>query len=58
MSDVIKVKGVEVYKIQTLVDRGIRLTLDLSEDAVPQAAQLMLIRQAGMPVTVTIEPEE
>lgn len=30
-----------VYKVATLTDGGIRITLDLSENAIPQAAQLM-----------------
>ena len=47
----------EVYKVQTLVDNGIRLTLDLPETAIQQAAMLMEIRREGIPILVTIKAE-
>ena len=40
----------QVYKIQTLVDGGIRLTLDLPETAIPQAAMLMEAKREGIPL--------
>ena len=43
-----------VYKVQTLVDMGLRVTLDLPEDAIAQAAQLMECRREGIPLVVTI----
>ena len=40
----------EVYKVQTLVDHGIRITLDLPESSIPQAAMLMECRRQGIPL--------
>lgn len=38
-----------VYKVQTLAsDHGIRLTLDLPETAIPQAAMLMDCQREGI----------
>jgi hypothetical protein len=34
-------------KIQTLADNGLRITLDLPENAVTQAAQLMELKRLG-----------
>lgn len=45
----------EVVKVQTLVDNGIRLTLDLPESAIIEAAQLMTFKRDGAPITVTVE---
>lgn len=39
-----------VYKVQTLVDGGIRLTLDLPETAIPQAAMLMECKRLEIPL--------
>jgi hypothetical protein len=39
-----------VAKVQTLVDFGLRITLDLSEDAITQAAQLMECKRQGIPL--------
>ena len=39
-----------VYKVQTLVDGGIRLTLDLPEQAIPQAAMLMECKREEIPL--------
>lgn len=47
----------EVVKIQTLADHGIRVTLDLSEDAIVEAAKLMECKRQGVVVQVTIEPD-
>lgn len=43
-----------VEKVQTLVDMGLRVTLDLPEDAVTQAAQLMELRRIGSSITVSV----
>ena len=45
-----------VYKVQTLVDMGLRITLDLPESAVTQAAQMMEIRRLGIPLRVDVHP--
>ena len=39
-----------VYKVQTLVDGGLRLTLDLPESAIPQAAMLMECKREEIPM--------
>lgn len=41
-----------VYKIQTLVDGGIRLTLDLPETAITQAALLMECQRQALGLNV------
>ena len=46
-----------VNKVSTLADGGLRVTLDLPEDAILAAAELMAVRQAGYPVNVTIAPD-
>jgi hypothetical protein len=50
----------EVAKVQTLADLGIRLTLDLPEDAVSVAAQLMECKRQGIPLVfeAKVEPEK
>lgn len=47
-----------VYKVQTLVDNGLRVTLDLSELAIPEAAQLMECKRQGIPLKVTISQDD
>lgn len=42
-----------VYKVQTLTDNGIRLTLDLPETAIPQMAMLAECRRDGIPLMFT-----
>jgi hypothetical protein len=37
-----------VYKVQTLVDQGLRLTLDLPEDAISAVAKLMEAKRDGV----------
>jgi len=37
-----------VYKVQTLSDGGIRLTLDMSENAIPQMAMLAQTKVDGI----------
>lgn len=46
-----------VYKVQTLVDMGIRITLDLPETAIPEAAMLMEARREGIPLIVEIKAD-
>lgn len=36
-----------VYKVQTLVDSGVRVTLDLDENSIMQMAQLAECQKAG-----------
>jgi hypothetical protein len=40
----------EIYKVQTLEDYGIRITIDLPEDAIPQMAMLAEARREGIPL--------
>lgn len=47
-----------VAKVQSLADGGIRLTLDLPEDAIMQAAQLMECKRWGAALNVTATPTE
>lgn len=39
-----------VYKVQTLVDGGVRVTLDLPETAIPQMAMLAECQREGIPL--------
>jgi len=41
-----------VYKVQTLVDNGLRITLDLPEQEVAQAAMLMECKRQEIPLVV------
>ena len=47
-----------VYKVQTLVDGGIRVTLDLPETEIATAAMLMETRQQGIPLIFIAKPNE
>ena len=47
-----------VYKVQTLVDGGIRVTLDLPETAIPQMAALADCQRKGDVLHVAIETDE
>jgi hypothetical protein len=47
-----------VAKVQTLADSGIRVTLDLPEDAIVEAAWLMKAKQTSVALTVTCKPVE
>lgn len=42
-----------VYKVSTLVDNGIRLTLDLPETAIPQMALLAECQREGLALRFT-----
>ncbi len=39
-----------VYKVQTLADGGVRVTLDLPETAIPQMAMLAETKRLGLPL--------
>ncbi len=39
-----------VYKVQTLSDGGVRVTLDLPETAIPQMAMLAETKREGVPL--------
>jgi len=43
-----------VYKVQTLVDGGIRVTLDLPEYAIDAAAELMRYKRDEIPLRVGV----
>ena len=47
-----------ISKVTTLSDMGLRVALDLPEDAVLAAAELMAMRQAGAELIVSIEVQE
>ena len=50
-----------VYKVQTLVDNGLRVTLDLPEHEILAAALLMTLKRDCVPLRVvarSIEPEK
>ena len=44
----------EVIKVQTMADNGIRLTLDLPEQAITEAAVLMALKRQGVALRVTV----
>lgn len=46
-----------VFKVQTLIDNGVRVTLDLPEDAIPQMAMLAETRRQGIPLVFTAKAE-
>ena len=51
MSDVARIQfSAVVYKVQTLADGGLRITLDLPETAIPQAAMLMECKREEIPL--------
>jgi predicted RNA-binding protein (virulence factor B family) len=45
-----------VARVQTLADNGLRVTLDLPEQAVVEAAQLMELKRLGAVLDVTVKP--
>jgi hypothetical protein len=53
--DVIRFSAI-VYKVQTLVDGGLRLTLDLPENAIEQVSQLIQCKRGGAVLEVTAVP--
>lgn len=46
-----------VSKVTTLADGGIRIALDLPEDAIVEAAWLMQCKRDGVALKVTCQPE-
>lgn len=44
-----------VNKVQTLADQGLRVTLDLPEQAIEAAAVLMALKRQGSALKVTVE---
>jgi hypothetical protein len=44
-----------VAKVQTLVDNGIRITLDLPETAIEAAAVLMALKRKGVAMEVSVK---
>ena len=57
MSDKIVFSAI-VYKVQTLVDGGVRITLDLPEGEIPQATMLMECRRQGIPLKISAEADD
>lgn len=47
-----------VYKVQTLVDNGLRVTLDLPEQAIEAAAVLMALKRQGVALKVTVKKDK
>lgn len=47
----------QVYKVQTLVDGGVRVTLDLPETAITQMAQLAECQRWGVVLDVKATPD-
>ena len=45
-----------VRKVQTLTDGSLNVTLNLPENAIPQAAELMAYQVHGVVVDVTVTP--
>lgn len=43
-----------VYKVQTMADGGVRLTLDMSESAIPQMAMLAQTKVDGIVLDVQV----
>ena len=44
-----------VAKVQTLIDNGIRITLDLPETAIEAAAVLMALKRQGVAIEVSVK---
>ncbi len=45
-----------VYKVQTTVDFGIRVTLDLPETAIQEMAALAMCRRLGVVLDISAQP--
>ena len=48
----------EVHKVQTLADEGLRVTLDLPETTIPQAAMLMECKRHGIALDIVATQHE
>lgn len=46
-----------VASVKTLVDGGLRITLDLPEDAISAAAALMACKREAIPLTVEVKAD-
>ena len=46
-----------VQKVQTLADGGLRVTLDLPESAIVQAAELMTYKREGIVLRIECKPD-
>ncbi len=46
-----------VSSVKTLADFGIRITLDLPEDAIKQAAMLMQCKVDGIPLVIEVKAD-
>jgi len=57
MSEAIKCYGL-VYKVQTLVDNGVRISIDLPETAIMQAAMFMECQRMGVILDIEARPQE
>ena len=58
MSDDTLTFDATVAKVQTLVDNGIRITLDLPEQAIEAAAVLMALKRQGSALKVTVKVDK
>lgn len=47
-----------VYKVQTLIDGGVRVTLDLAEDCIPQMAMLAEARREGLSLVFSAKSDK
>lgn len=47
-----------VYKVSTLADGGLRITLDLPESAIPEAARLMECKRNETALRVAIAEQD
>jgi len=47
-----------VNKVQTLADNGLRVYLDLPEQAIGAVAELMLYKRAGVVLDMTVTPRK
>jgi chemotaxis protein histidine kinase CheA len=57
MSEAIRCIG-SVYKVQTLVDHGVRITIDLPETAIMQAAMFMECQRMAVALSIEATPIE
>ena len=55
MSDDALTFDATVAKVQTLVDNGLRVTLDLPEQAIEAASVLMALKRQSVALRVTVE---
>ena len=58
MSDDALTFDATVAKVQTLVDNGLRITLDLPEQAIEAAAVLMALKRQGSALKVTVKVDK